>query len=75
MIQVLRTRSLPALLAYHSTPVDAHMHSPGEVLHQDGLVNNSAQHICHSDPPAIADCDHLDQHASLRAANHDCRGC
>ena len=64
-----------ALLAYHSAPVDAHMHSPSEVLYQHALQTTVPQHICHSDPHATADHDHLDKCASLRAANHDCQGC
>ena len=64
-----------ALLAYCSTPVDAHMCSPGEMLYQHALCTTVPQHICHSDPHATADHDHLDQHASLSAANHDHQGC
>ena len=64
-----------ALLAYCSTPVDAHMCLPGKLLYQHALCTTVPQHICYSDPHATADCDHLDQHASLSAANHDCQGC
>ena len=64
-----------ALLAYCSTPVDAHMCSPGEVLYQHALCTTAPQHIHHSDPHATADHDHLDQCASLSAANHDHQGC
>ena len=64
-----------ALLAYHSTPVDAHMCSPGEMLYQDALHTMALQHIHHIDPHATANCDHLDEHASLSAANHDLEGC
>ena len=71
MIQVLRMRSLPCLLAYRSTPVDAHMCSPGEMLYQHALHTTVPQHICHSDTHATADHDHLDQRASLSAANHN----
>ena len=64
-----------ALLASCSTPVDAHMHSPGEMLYQCALCTTVPQHIYHTDPHATADHDHLDQHASLSAANHDHQGC
>ena len=64
-----------ALLAYCSTPVDAHMHSPGEMLYQCDLCTTVPQCICHTDAHATADCDHLDQCAFLSAANHDCQGC
>ena len=60
-----------ALLAYCSTPMDAYMHSPGEMLYQHSLHTAVPQHICHTDPHATADCDHLDQCASLGTANHD----
>ena len=63
------------LLAYHSTPVDAHMHSPGEMLYQHALCTMVLQHICHTDRHATANHDHLDQHASLSAAIHDHQGC
>ena len=59
-------------LPYLPTTVDAHMHSPGEMLYQHALHTTVPQHICHNDPHATADCDHLDQCASLSAANHDC---
>ena len=64
-----------ALLAYHSTPVDAHMHSSGEMLYQHALHTTVPQCIHHTDPNATGDHDHLDQHASLSAANHDNQGC
>ena len=64
-----------ALLAYCSTPMDAHMHSPGEMLYQCALCTTVPQHIHHTDPHATADCHHLDQHASLSAANHNHQGC
>ena len=63
------------LLAYHSTPLDAHMHSPGEMLYQHALCTTVPQHICHTDPHTAADHDHLDWQASLGAANHDHQGC
>ena len=33
------------------------------------------QHICHTNPHATANLDHLDQCASLSTANHDHQGC
>ena len=51
------------------------MCSPGEMLYQCALCTTVPQHICHTDPHATADHDHLDQHASLSAANHDHQGC
>ena len=37
------------LLAYHSTPVDAHLCSPGETLYQCALCTTVPQNICHTD--------------------------
>ena len=51
------------------------MHSPGEMLYQCTLCITVPQCICHTDPHTTSDRDHLDQHASLNAANHDCQGC
>ena len=45
------------------------------MLYQHALCTTVPQHICHTNPHATADCDHLDQCASLSAANHDCQGC
>ena len=64
-----------ALLPYCSTPVDAHMHSPGEMLYQCALCTTVPQHIYHTDLHGTANHDHLDQHASLSTGNHDCQGC
>ena len=64
-----------ALLAYCSTPVDAHMHSPGEMLYHHALWTMVPQGICHTSPHTTADCDHLDQCISLSAVNHDHLGC
>ena len=55
--------------------MDAHICSPGEMLYQHALCTTVPQCIHHTDPHATADCDHLDQHASLSAANHDHQGC
>ena len=63
-----------ALLAYCSTPVDAHMCSPGEMFYQQPLCTTVPQHIHHTNPHTTADCDCLDQHASLSTANHDHQG-
>ena len=71
MIQVLREDPYLALHAYCSTPVDAHMHSPGEMLYQHALHTTVPQHVHHADPHATADHDSLVQHASLTAANYD----
>ena len=51
------------------------MHSPGEMLYQCALCTMVLQCIHHTKPHATANCDHLDQHASLSAANHDHQGC
>ena len=45
------------------------------MLYQHALCTTVPQCICHTDPHTTADSDHLDQHASLSAANHDHRGC
>ena len=63
-----------ALLAYCSTPMDAHMCLPVEVLYQHALHTMVPQHICDTDPHATADHDHLDQHAYLSAASDKCVG-
>ena len=45
------------------------------MLYQHALHTTVPQHIHHTDPHATADHDHLDQCASLGAANHDYQGC
>ena len=64
-----------SLLTYCSTLVDAHMHSPGEMLYQHALCTMVLQHICHTNLHATANHDHLGQCASLSTANHNCQGC
>ena len=50
------------------------MHSPGGMLYWHALHTMVPQCICHTDPHATADHDHLAQCASLSAANHNCQG-
>ena len=44
-----------ALLAYRSTPIDAHLHSPAEMLYQRAIRTTVPQRIRHKDPQAAAD--------------------
>ena len=60
-----------ALLAYRSTPIDAHLHSPAEMLYQRVIRTTVPQRIRHKDPQAAADRDHLNDHATQSAAYHD----
>ena len=53
-----------ALLAYHSTPIDAHLHSPTEMLYQQVLCTNVPQWIRCNDPYANTEHDHLNQHTT-----------
>ena len=60
-----------ALLAYRSTPIDAHLHSPAEMLYQRAIRTTVPQRIRHKDPQAAADQDHLNDCATQSAAYHD----
>ena len=44
-----------ALLAYRSTPIDAHLHSPAEMLSQRVIRTTVPQRIRHKDPQAAVD--------------------
>ena len=61
-----------ALLAYRSTPINAHLHSPAEMLYQRAIRTTVLQRIRHKDPQAAADRDHLNDCATQSAAYHDC---
>ena len=60
-----------ALLAYRSTPIDANLHSPAEMLYQRVIRTTVPQRIRHKDPQAAADRDHLNDRAIQSAAYHD----
>ena len=60
-----------ALLAYRSTPIDAHLSSPAEMLYQRAIRTTVPQRIRHKDPQAAADWDHLNDCATQSAAYHD----
>ena len=60
-----------ALLAYHSMPINAHLHSLAEMLYQLVLCTTVPQQIRHTDPHADAECDHLNQCAAQSAEYHD----
>ena len=60
-----------ALLAYRSTPIDAHLGSPAEMLYQRNICTILPQRICHKDPYASDDHDRLNQHAAQSAEYHD----
>ena len=60
-----------ALLAYRSTPIDAHLRSPAEMLYQRAIRTTVPQRIRHKDPQAAADRDHLNDRATQSAAYHD----
>ena len=64
-----------ALLAYHSTPTDAHLHSPAEMLYQWVLHTTVPQWIRHTDLHANAECDHLNQCATQSTEYHNQWGC
>ena len=59
-----------ALLAYRSTPINAHLHSPAEMLYQR-VIRTVPQRIRHKNSQAAADRDHLNDHATQSAAYHD----
>ena len=56
-----------ALIPYHSIPIDAHLHSPAEMLYQWVLCTTVPQQIRHTYPHADAENDHLNQHADQSA--------
>ena len=60
----------PALLAYRSTPIDAHLHSPAEMLYQRAIRTTVPQRIRHKDPQAAADRDHLNDRATQSTEYH-----
>ena len=60
-----------ALQTYHSTPINAHMHSPTRMLYQGVLCTTVPQWIRHNDPHADAECDHLIQCAAQSTEYHD----
>ena len=60
-----------ALLAYRSTPINAHLHSPAKMLYQIAIQTTVPQRIRQEDPQAPADQDHLNDHATQSAAYHD----
>ena len=62
-----------ALLAYRSTPIDAHLRSPAEMLYQRTICTTLPQRIRHKDPHAADDHDRLNQRATQSAEYHDHR--
>ena len=62
-----------ALLAYRSTPIDAHLRSPADMLYQRTIHITLPQRICHKDPHAADDRDRLNQRATQSAEYHDRR--
>ena len=60
-----------ALLAYRSTPIDAHLHSPAEMLYQRVIRTTVPQRIRGKKPQAAVDWDHLNDCATQSAAYHD----
>ena len=61
-----------ALLAHRSMPIDAHLHSPSELLYQRTIHTTLPQRIHHKDPHAVDDHDQLSQCATQSAEYHDC---
>ena len=59
------------LLTYHSTPTDAHLHLPTEMLYQQVLCTTVPQQIRHTDPHVNDECDNLNQCPSQSAEYHD----
>ena len=64
-----------ALLEYHSIPINAHLHSPAEMLYQQVLCTTVPQWIRHTDPHANIECDHLNQCATQSIEYHNQQGC
>ena len=60
-----------ALLAYRSTPIDAHLQSPAEMLYQRTIYTTLPQRIHHKDPHAADDHARHNQRATQSAENHD----
>ena len=60
-----------ALLAYRSTPVDAHLRSPAEILYQRAIRTTVPQRIRNKDPRAESDRERLDNRATQSASYHD----
>ena len=60
-----------ALLAYHSMPINAHLHSPVEMLYQQVLCTTVPQWIRHTDLHANTEHDHLNQCATQSAECQD----
>ena len=61
-----------ALLAYWSTPIDAHLWSPAEMLYQRTICTTLPQRTHHKDPHAADYHDRLNQCATQSAEYHDC---
>ena len=59
------------LLAYRSTPIDAHLRSPAEMLYQRNICTTLPQRIHHKDPHAADDHNRLNQCATQSAEYHD----
>ena len=64
-----------ALLAYHRTSINAHLHSPAECLYPWALHATVPQDIQNTDPHAAPDQDHLNECASQSTTYHYCCGC
>ena len=62
------------LLAYCSTPINAHLHSSAEMLYQWVLCTTVPQWIRYTDPHANAEHDHLNQCATQSTEYHDQQG-
>ena len=60
------------MLAYRSTPVDAHLQSPAEMLYQRVIQTTMPQRIRNKDPHAELDQERLNDRATLSASYHDC---
>ena len=60
-----------ALLAYRSTPVDAHLQSPAEMLYQCAIWTTVPQRIRNKDPQAKSDREQLDNRVAQSASYHD----
>ena len=60
-----------ALLTYRSTPVDAHLRSPAEMLYQRAIRTTVPQRMRNKDPRAESDRERLDDRAAQSASYHD----